>query len=122
MPSRAFCADESPINSLPASLIDPFDAGAMPISVFSSVDLPAPAGARARDGLVEQEHPRRGGERHAHVDQTLAAIGQGAGFRLFDAGKAEIADGGVGLGVDDVDRQRIGERIEAARMPRLYRE
>ena len=31
-----------PINSVSASLIDPFEAGAMPINVLSSVDLPAP--------------------------------------------------------------------------------
>src|SRR5882762_5309769 len=42
IPSRAFCADELPISSLSESLIDPCDAGAMPTSVFSRVDLPAP--------------------------------------------------------------------------------
>ena len=36
--------------------------------------------------------------------------------RLFDAGEAEIADDRVGLGVDRLDRQRIGHGIEAARM------
>ena len=33
---------KGPISSLSASLIDPFEAGAIPISVFNSVDLPAP--------------------------------------------------------------------------------
>ena len=72
--------------------------------------------------LVQQQHARRGGERHAHVEQALAAIGQHAGFGLLDAGEAEIADGGVGLGVDRLDRQRVGDGIEAARMARLHGE
>ncbi len=58
--------------------------------------------------LVEQQHARRGGERHAHVEQALAAIGQHAGFGLLDAGEAEIADGGVGLGIDRLDRAAHG--------------
>ena len=77
---------------------------------------------KAGERLVQQQHARRGGERHAHVEQALAAIGQHAGLGLFDAGEAEIADGGVGLGIDRVDRQRIGDGIEAARMPRLHGE
>ena len=60
---------------------------------------------KACERLVQQQDARRGGERHAHVEQPLAAIGQHAGFSLFDAGKAEIADGGVGLGIDRFDRQ-----------------
>ena len=76
-------------------------------------DAFALGGGEAGQRLVEQQHARRGGERHAHVEQALAAIGQHAGFGLLDAGEAEIADGGVGLVVDRLDRQRIGDGIEA---------
>ena len=53
---------------------------------------------------------------------TLATIGQVARFGLFNARETEIADGSVGFGIDRVDRQGIGDRIEAARMPRLHGE
>jgi hypothetical protein len=39
---------------------------------------------------------------------------------FFDASKAEVANRGVGFGIDRFDRQRIGEGIEAARMPCLH--
>ena len=85
-------------------------------------DALALGGGETGQRLVEQQHARRGGERHAHVEQALAAIGQHAGFGLLDAGEAEIADGGVGLGVDRLDRQRIGDGIEALGVPRLHGE
>ena len=48
-------------------------------------------------------------------------IGQHAGLSFFNAGKAEVANRGVGFGIDRFDRQRIGEGIEAAGMPSLHR-
>ena len=85
-------------------------------------DALALGGGETRQRLVEQQHARRGRKRDAHVEQALAAIGQRAGLGLLDAGEAEIADHGGGLGIDRVDRQRVGDRIEAARMPRLHGE
>ena len=80
------------------------------------------AAASPASGSSSSSTRGRGGERHAHVEQALAAIGQHAGFRLLDAGEAEIADGGVGLGIDRIDRQRVGDGIEAAGMARLHGE
>ena len=52
---------------------------------------PAPlGGGEPGERLVEQQHPRPGGERQGHVDEALAAIGQRAGLGLLDPGKAEI--------------------------------
>ena len=77
---------------------------------------------KPRQRFVQQQHARCGGERHAHVEKALATIGQVARFGLFNARETEIADGSVGFGIDRVDRQGIGDRIEAARMPRLHGE
>ena len=74
---------------------------------------------KPRQRFVQQQHAWCGGERHAHVEKALATIGQVARFGLFNARETEIADGSVGFGIDRVDRQGIGDRIEAARMPRL---
>jgi hypothetical protein len=42
MPSRAISAGGRPASSSPFSVIEPDAGGAMPVIVFSAVDLPAP--------------------------------------------------------------------------------
>ncbi len=79
-------------------------------------------GGKPRQRFVEQQHTRRGGQRNAHVQQPLATVGQRARIGLLDARKAKIADDLVGLAIDRCDGQRIGERIEPARMARLHGE
>ena len=56
-----------------------------------AADALALGGGKAGERLIEQQHARLGCERQAHVEQPLAAIGEGAGLGLLDAGEAEVA-------------------------------
>jgi len=80
------CADELPISSLPASLIDPLAAGAMPIRVFSSVDLPAPLRPSSADDLVLMQ-------RKIHVVEDVALAVEG--IDMLDREQRIDAGGGL---------------------------
>ena len=83
-------------------------------------DALALGGGEAGKRLVEQQQARLGGERQAHVDQPLAAVGQGTRLGALDACEAEIADQRGRLRLDLGDGARRGPQIEPARMARLH--
>ena len=77
----------------------------------------------ARERLVEQQQARLGGQRQPHVDQPLAAVGQGACLRALDAVEPEIARSSAAVSASiSADGARAGPQIEAARMARLHGE
>src|SRR5437868_1958245 len=83
-------------------------------------DALAFGGSEAGKRLVEEKDAGAHCKREAHVEQALPAVGEGAGFRAFNARHPEIADYGRGFARDRLDPLRGIPEIEAARMTRLH--
>jgi hypothetical protein len=86
------------------------------------IDAFALGGGQASERLIEQEHARAGGQRKAHVEQPLAAIGERTRLVGLDPAEAHGADHACRLPVDLIKRGRAHPRIERLGKTRLHGE
>ena len=67
--------------------------------------------SQPRQRLVEQQYARRTRQRQAHVEQSLPAVGERAGFGLLDTRQSEKADQLGRALCHAFDRVRVGPAI-----------